>query len=1141
MRKVFTILTIGLLSFSPFKVFDNTPATLPFTQNWTNPALITLNDNWSGVPSIIGYLGDGITGGTGVDPQTLLGEGIITVDVIANQANPNALATGGVAEFDGIADPVIALQGSGTADAPNIIIHLNTTGFQNINVAYNLRDIDGSIDNAIQPIALQYRLGSSGNFTNVPAGFVADATTGPNLATMVTAVNAFLPAACDNQTQVQVRIITSNAAGNDEWVGIDDINITGTPGTFNSNSSNIILNAGFAEPANIGYLLYQNANITDANSIEVAQFIVQDGGGVADGDAFGTTLTDLVMSLSNFADVRRVAIYDGITELDEVAGGASVSFSGLNLVAPDDGSKTYSVRVTFNTAVTDNNQFVFAITGATADGAGSTFATGNAGGASSSSTGDENRIEVTADRFAYVQNTTSPTGVNVAMAPAVTLRANDINANLDLDFVELVRITSAGTLVGTPVDVAAVGGVVTFNTLTHSVIGTGFTLNAERAITTDWDVVSNLFDILSASSATDYFRSQTSGPWIAAATWESSPDNLAWQPATLAPNNNANIIYIRNGHTVTINATLVTADQVIIEANGILENQATVSNAFTIANGGGDDLTIEANGRYQISSGLSFANYQTVSPGGTVRIRTGGTIQITSIAGSSHNSFAITPTTYIWETASIFDWNTTTTPGATGVTFFPDATALIIPIWRFSASPLGNLGGGSSLLVNGVLDANSNVIFTSGSDKTFRNGIFGSGNVTQIVGGAGKIIINGTVAGLGGTGVITPVNGLDIGASTTVTMISSKTVAGNVALLADSYVNLGGSNLTVSGTITGGASNSHIVTDGTGLLVLQDITTAKTFPIGPTTVNYNPVSISHAGVTPTDFSARVEVGINPSSGIFANYGVNRTWNIMADAVTPNSTISFQYESTDLNGSLTTADDLEVIQYAGVSWSIVTTPITPTGGPTTFVVTTPGTMGINDNSTPYALGKAGGYILPIDCIISCRSAKQNNAGLISWDVSTCSEVMSFEVQRAVNGSVFTTVASITPGSALSYSYTDMTLAAGTNLYRIKIRGNTGAVKYSNTVAIINDTKGLLITALSPNPVNNQASMVINAAKAGTVDFVITDITGRPLKQWKTVINEGSNTIPVNATGLATGVYHLSATSGGSSTVVRFIKQ
>ncbi len=208
---------------------DTTPRTLPFSQNWSDIGLITTDNDWSGVPGVIGYRGDDLTTATGTNPQTIVADGSGTpVSAEANETNPNVFATGGVAEFH-ITDPVIALNGSGTADAPHIVITLNTTGQTNVNVAYNLRDLDGSGDNAIMPVALQFRVGMTGIYTDVPAGFVADATTGPNLSTLVTPVSATLPAAANNQPVVQVRVITTNAVGNDEWVGVDDISVTSTP------------------------------------------------------------------------------------------------------------------------------------------------------------------------------------------------------------------------------------------------------------------------------------------------------------------------------------------------------------------------------------------------------------------------------------------------------------------------------------------------------------------------------------------------------------------------------------------------------------------------------------------------------------------------------------------------------------------------------------------------------------------------------------------------------------------------------------------------------------------------------------------------------------------------------------------------
>lgn len=202
---------------------DGTPQNLPVTQDWTDPALLSVTDNWSAVPGFEGFRGDALTSATGADPQTLLAAddpGVL--NLLANQTNPSTFATGGVAEFE-IADRVVALNGSGTADAPYVRLTFTTAGIAGVRVRYNLRDLDGSVDNAVQPVALHYRVGTSGGWTNVAAAFVADATTGPSLAALVTPIDVTLPTTVDNQAVVQLRIMTANAVGNDEWVGLDDV------------------------------------------------------------------------------------------------------------------------------------------------------------------------------------------------------------------------------------------------------------------------------------------------------------------------------------------------------------------------------------------------------------------------------------------------------------------------------------------------------------------------------------------------------------------------------------------------------------------------------------------------------------------------------------------------------------------------------------------------------------------------------------------------------------------------------------------------------------------------------------------------------------------------------------------------------
>jgi Secretion system C-terminal sorting domain len=248
MKRIFTLLIVLNLS-NAFTHNLNAQTTL-LSQNWSNISLISAANDWSSVPNIVGYRGDlfntTLGAGTAVDPQLIIADSIAVtpqpLNVGANSMNaPSTYNSGGLYEFDALPDPVVAMQGSGTADAPFLLITIPTTGYKNIRVRYNLRDVDGGIDNSIQPVALQYRIGSSGNFTNVAAAFVADASSGPNLATLVTPVDVVLPAGANNIATLQLRIITNNAVGSDELIGIDDIIIEGTSilpvelTTFNAN------------------------------------------------------------------------------------------------------------------------------------------------------------------------------------------------------------------------------------------------------------------------------------------------------------------------------------------------------------------------------------------------------------------------------------------------------------------------------------------------------------------------------------------------------------------------------------------------------------------------------------------------------------------------------------------------------------------------------------------------------------------------------------------------------------------------------------------------------------------------------------------------------------------------------------------
>ncbi len=368
-------------------------------------------------------------------------------------------------------------------------------------------------------------------------------------------------------------------------------------------------------------------------------------------------------------------------------------------------------------------------------------------------------------------------------------------------------------------------------------------------------------------------------------------------------------------------------------------------------------------------------------------------------------------------------------------------------------------------------------------------------------------------------------------------------------ILAQGYVAPGGYTLTVASSLIkqlAATPAPKVVTGGAGYLKLTNVTSNGNFYIGGSSSSYNPVFISSGNGA--DYYARVIDTITPAIA-FPTYGINRTWNIFASANTPGVTVTFQYAGTDANPFCTPQPrPMEILintdPVTPGPWSIIpgNTGIMPVGGDPYTVTTATPIIISNNSEVHYVLGRDGGWILPIDCIISTRAQKRNNTGIISWAVNSSSDVRNFEVQRSVNNSGFRTIGIVDPvANQTDFSFTDAALANGTNLYRIKVNGITGASKYSNTVAIIQNSNDLIITTVAPNPVHNNALLTVSTGRSTVVDFKIYNMSGSLVKQWQTAIAEGNNTIEMNVSELAAGMYSIFASNSDANTVSRFVKQ
>jgi len=596
-----------------------------------------------------------------------------------------------------------------------------------------------------------------------------------NIATGTTLTQTVSSLSIASGQYIFIRFIHPGGSSSDN-LGWDDITITPVLGALTSANSDIAATSGFTYPANIAYNLYQGTSpLTTGNSIEVAQFDIRDGGAtLSDPDALSTILTAITFNVANSSSIRRIALFDGTSNLAEVAGGSTAAFSGLTLTAPDNSSKTFSVRVSFTAAVTDNQQFSLTVNSATASASGSGFAAANAGGAATSTSGDNNRIEVTATNLVF-NVTPSTVSLNAVMNPSPTIDAIDGLLNKDLDFTASVGLSTTGTFGGTATtSVTAVSGTATFSNLLFSVAGTGITIAGSAAGVSPtgdspaFDVTNPLPEINLKQSTTTIlsggsydYGSLVSGNASSPITFTienlgSAILNLTGTPIIAISGTNASEFTIdQTATTATVAAAGTTTFIVTYNPVSTGSKTAQISIANNDATGGENPYLLNLTGAatasalsdiantsgYSNSSNIAYAGYQASSTltTGTSAGVTGLTIRdgagtsdgdnlgttLTAISFSTGGSTAI-------RTAALFD-------GTTNVAEVAVNGATTIPFTGLSLSAADNATKDFELRVTfqGTVTDNQQITFTVTSATA---SAAGSGFATANAGGAASAV-----------------------------------------------------------------------------------------------------------------------------------------------------------------------------------------------------------------------------------------------------------------------------------------------------------------------------------------------------------------------------------------------------------------
>jgi len=185
------------------------------------------------------------------------------------------------------------------------------------------------------------------------------------------------------------------------------------------------------------------------------------------------------------------------------------------------------------------------------------------------------------------------------------------------------------------------------------------------------------------------------------------------------------------------------------------------------------------------------------------------------------------------------------------------------------------------------------------------------------------------------------------------------------------------------------------------------------------------------------------------------------------------------------------------------------------------------------------------LLPINGLISFNGLVQHNAVQLNWELRTNSLYDKITVEKSNSGKGFVPVAEFAVnGSGINekMSYRDPVNIQGNTFYRLKTTDQQGKVYYSQVIVMKFNAQAVSGFRVYPNIVSSGASINLTATHKEQASLMITDFSGRVLKQQQFQVQSGSNSLSVSGMeAWAAGQYVVVLQVGGEKYAQQIMKR
>ncbi len=479
-----------------------------------------------------------------------------------------------------------------------------------------------------------------------------------------------------------------------------------------------------------------------------------------------------------------------------------------------------------------------------------------------------------------------------------------------------------------------------------------------------------------------------------------------------------------------------------------------------------------------------------------------------------------------------------------------------------------NLPGNGNFTISGTTDRTLSVLggmFITGGNLDLCSGTSGNigtlnvrgnfnnfGAITETGTGTGVINFNGSAAqNFNQSGVLVNDVDFNVDNSAGVTFSNSTTITGALSLTSGILTIPNGVTVTIAnGNTIGGSGfggSKHINTQvggaTHGFLQVNNMPAlgAYTLPMGNGT-SYLPATLTPA--ISSSFSVGVFTGITedglPNGTAFTAAKkagvVDAVWTINRNSGTScDMTLGWPASLEGATFATYTSTQIGISHWDNPNWGTSV----GTGDNTLNTATRSGVSVFS----PFGVGKTP-YVLPIK-FNYLNAAKGNGYNTLNWKATCSSAEVTFDIERSTDGRNFVAVNTFTASQsrcAQPFDYVDNNNLTGTVFYRIKSIEITGTITYSNIVKVTDQQKEMLLVAVSPNPVINQAQLNISTTKKDMVDLAIISMEGKMVQRSSVQLQAGTSIINLDVASLQKGVYMIKGTfSNGQTNTIKFTKQ